>query len=647
MKNYIDQIEEKLSKNLTLKDNIWRLIERGITSKQNIIPHFENTKIHKQLIEEEIVKDYQGTHYMIEDSNLLAYVCYQFFKKKLNAEEVNDFEGVEAFLELMKQEESSQNRMGFRTVTKHIFTFLLIWLNQMKGYQFDHILRITNKKEYNNTFSFKIKPVQNAIKYSNLSPERIVQFVTHCIEVGGYDSDWYSMIKERCKNDISEAWQILKIAKTHEEKCRFLIAHVLHAISEVDFLKAFNELKKLLNSATHAEASLLGLSLLVYPNQNTIKEILNLVETSNETSQLTKAKIYSKILKSERSTDVHKRECIEFLEKLANSEDSKIKGQILYHILSIKNNEEKVIDILKKYYITGNPEEKHYWHDINYGLADFKDKEPLLLLLEHFILLFPKIDFTKEFDFILRQIPKEKISYYITKWFNSDEFILNLKAAEIVRSSSMRHKDLILSKELLDRYSVEDVEFTIYKILGFVISHERLSELTFSVLQRTPESKIVNEIVEYFFIHHILFNYKSPIAYLKEKKKAGTKTEKKVATKILKSFNKKNKAIRSLPKLKELQGSSVRLQEYMKRQSKKWNLEESIHKGSAFMAYARNIDLRAGKGFFNRYEDGTYSEISLLNNFRMEMEFPAGEFIDPTGQALFRAFCQSYKRRSI
>ena len=85
----------------------------------------------------------------------------------------------------------------------------------------------------------------------------------------------------------------------------------------------------------------------------------------------------------------------------------------------------------------------------------------------------------------------------------------------------------------------------------------------------------------------------------------------------------------------------------MKRQSKKWNLEESIHKGSTFMEYARNIDLRAGKGFFSRYENGTYSELSLLNNFRMEMEFPAGEFIDPTGQALFRAFCQSYKRRSI
>jgi hypothetical protein len=64
---------------------------------------------------------------------------------------------------------------------------------------------------------------------------------------------------------------------------------------------------------------------------------------------------------------------------------------------------------------------------------------------------------------------------------------------------------------------------------------------------------------------------------------------------------------------------------------------------SVLLRFVPKIVLKGGRRAFTKF-NGAYREMSL-NEMGLEMEFPRGEYIDPTGQAYRRVRWRTMKRR--
>ena len=648
---HITSIQQIIQKNPALKNAIIKLIEKSIQSPKGIIPVFEDEKINSFLLQHGIVKPYSSSyysnHFKTQPSNILAHVAYHYFKNELETPEIKAFTDVEAFIKKLDVfTEKHPNSLGISSVSEGIPVYLYILINQNFNYQFDHVLKISDKKNYKRWGPRNIASLEKALPFLTLTPKRIVDFVAHCIQIGGADGPWYDSIKKRYEEEVLEAWEVLNLAKSHTSNLQFLIAHILQAISKHDFPKAFHELESLVGEPRFVEGALFGFSSIQLINDEWIKKLMNLMKPLESAYPQRVSNVYSNILKSKSADDAQLKECLSRLENLLKGNNLEIKDTILYHFSTITFDEKWLIEILKNYCITGDSVEKSLWRSISYLLEKFKSEQNQFEVLSHFIEKFPKENVIEFGGNLFQKISKEVVSIWITKWFNDDRFVFNLRASEVVRAVYTGKENFPrLSKKYLDNYSIWDIEYIVRKILGFVIMHQNLTGLIFSVLQRSPEDKSVNSLVESSFINHILFNYSSPVGFLKGKIKTGTQLEKKIARKIVKQYNAKEKEIRALPRLKELEGSEKRIREYMKRQSKDFDMRKSIMKGSVFFQLTRNIDLKAGKGFFNKSQDGNYSTNAPLTNFQSSFELPRGEYMDPTGQEIFRISCQTFKRK--
>ena len=645
--SYLASLEESLLANPKLGSSINLLIEKGLQSRQSIIPVITDKGTHKTLLENEIVSLYNAENYNVKSSNILAHCAYLFFQKKFKTEEINSFQEIKDFIKLLNNfRENHLNRLGILAVTKQIASYLHIRLNYNSQYQFDHLLEIEAKDDYNIWKHDGVKALQDALPYLIIENERILEFVIHCLRIGANDYGWYENIKKRYKSNSSEAWKLLDIVKKEkDESLKYLIAHLLECISWTDYESAYKDLYKLQKTPQFISASFIGLAMIKFPSEEWVDKTLKLAKTKMDEFPSEVVRLYSKLYQAEKSTEIQKSESIDQLQKLAVTTDLKLKENILFQFYLMKIDEKIMVGILKEFYITGNKEELIYLHDISNILGDFKNENNQFEILGHCIEKFPKENLIQLFSSLISEVRQEDMSVWITKWFNEDDFVFNVRASELVRQGYLVKGVPILSKQLLDRYSIFDVEYIVTKILGLVHRHDHLSTLIFSVLQRTPEDKSVNILIESSFLNHILYNYNSPKDFLKEKVKSGNKLEKKIARRILKESNKKEARLNSLARLKELEGSETRINEYHKQRFKNYDLIKEIHKRSAIAQIAKNIQMRAGKGFFLRKEDGSYSSITNFGTIQHSFEMPRGEFVNPVGQEMNRRFYQMFKRR--
>lgn len=81
-------------------------------------------------------------------------------------------------------------------------------------------------------------------------------------------------------------------------------------------------------------------------------------------------------------------------------------------------------------------------------------------------------------------------------------------------------------------------------------------------------------------------------------------------------------------------------------QNKKLNksYDQNNEDRNSFLNMLTPLHLRAGKTAFGKFE-GEYSAPMQPQLISHSAEMPRGEFIDPTGQALFRIKCKIFRRR--
>ncbi|WCN37213.1 hypothetical protein [Aneurinibacillus uraniidurans] len=256
------------------------------------------------------------------------------------------------------------------------------------------------------------------------------------------------------------------------------------------------------------------------------------------------------------------------------------------------------------------------------------------------------------FDSLFHQIlngQKGMLEFYLTTWLNSNTPNFHFQIQELVNKFSVHQIIFTLNKGVLDQLSIKDIKYVLMKILGFVFDNQNLCHMTFSILQRTPEDEKVNNLVHSAFTEYIAYNYPGASRkLLTEKMCNGTSNEQKVAMEILKDLDSYHKALTNLQQLKEFMPPETRADKFEKMKMKQMGrqIHENASQKSLLSQLFRRVVLKGGKASFSKY-DGKYTDKSLLATHSVSMEFPRGEFLDPTGHAMNRFAWRIYKREDV
>lgn len=251
--------------------------------------------------------------------------------------------------------------------------------------------------------------------------------------------------------------------------------------------------------------------------------------------------------------------------------------------------------------------------------------------------------------FKLAEVNMDLLEWHLTKWLNSDNLEFHLHVQKVIDNFSVNKQILTLHGDYINKMSIKDIKYIIIKILGFVLDGNLLVQLTFSTLKKVKESEIISNYVVSAFDEHIAYNYPGLTRdFLEDKNENGTEVEKKVAKRILEKMYNYYNALNNLPKLNEFKPPERRVENYLKSKSKTFNrqVDAQVKKHSVFLDLVQNIEVKGGKTYFSMY-DGQYTAKSSLSPFGVEMEFPRGEFINPTGQVKNRYIWRTVKREEI
>lgn len=242
---------------------------------------------------------------------------------------------------------------------------------------------------------------------------------------------------------------------------------------------------------------------------------------------------------------------------------------------------------------------------------------------------------------------KEKFEELVTNWLNSDNHAFHIALFHLFPDlGSNNIKEFSLSRHVVKSLSPEDLEFIIYKIIGYVYDWKLSSVLLFSILESRFDEKRTVNLIRDVFINYLIFNYYSCTEFLKDKEKDSPKKVAGVIQKICKESERYYDAFGKLPLVKELDPSEERLKHFNKYQSKMFSksMEENKGNQNSFLDLVTTINFRVGKSSFAKYE-GQYSEHMTPQLFSHSAELPRGEFIDPIGQAKLRLIWQNMERK--
>lgn len=295
--------------------------------------------------------------------------------------------------------------------------------------------------------------------------------------------------------------------------------------------------------------------------------------------------------------------------------------------------------------------------NIDYVLAGLIEKSNNWNLAEHFFtewLLnsdYPSHGrkLYKIFDstFLAFKNQKDLLCKLLTRFFNHDSYKIHSAAAEITSFCQLHKvKDLKLDKDILKPFLYNDCLFICRKILGYVVFHEYLCSLCFSILDAFPKDKNIKSLIYSIFSSHIGENHPGrTIEFLKkiisETKATG---KKQLASQVIEDIDNYYKHKDALPKLKELTPARQKSLKIFRESGKKMSAAmEEAQKDSIISMLAARVVMKQGTGSFH-FMGGAYSQISKMVQISETMDLPHSEVIHPVDAALERINFRLAKR---
>lgn len=342
------------------------------------------------------------------------------------------------------------------------------------------------------------------------------------------------------------------------------------------------------------------------------------------------------------------------IEKLHVKADDNIKIELIRFVF-YNLNLEKDNRTIKKYLpslLSINIQNSGVYNQLSFGLSDLVQHDKNTVI--EFITTWVNSDIQnakkiKYFSYALNRlfdICYKDFQYLFTDWLNKDNSNFHIAIFEMNKIGDFRElSKLEVSESYIKNLSFKDIQYIIYKILGYIYDKDTSLSLIFSILKfKKDERKVVNLISE-LFLEYFIFNYYSVIEFLKEKNQLENNPLNDILSEIIKEGEKKYEPYSKLNYLKEFKASERRLNYYYLVDNRK--LTKS-YEGSKLNSPLDNITktsyYRTGKTVFHKYR-GEYTdklEPSLLSN---SFELPRGEFIDPTEQQKNRLYWQNHKRQ--
>lgn len=237
---------------------------------------------------------------------------------------------------------------------------------------------------------------------------------------------------------------------------------------------------------------------------------------------------------------------------------------------------------------------------------------------------------------------------FITHWLLSDAANHHKLAANLVGEFHQRvtHDQPLswLSLDLapINSCPVDDLEFILRKVLGhcFVCPKE-MASLTFSILNRSTQRPVTEQLVRRYFQTVILRNYPDTAGeFLKNMAKKGSARQKRVAKGIQTAVEPYFSALRGLPQLQEFAPSPIHMHKYQLAQAKQ--MQEAMRRTEdsgnfIFSKLAKKMPMKAGRAFFFKMRTGpsendvTLTDTTPLREFSVSFEGPRQYSMDPVG----------------
>lgn len=246
---------------------------------------------------------------------------------------------------------------------------------------------------------------------------------------------------------------------------------------------------------------------------------------------------------------------------------------------------------------------------------------------------------------------KELVWMWLTTWLNNDNSRFHVAVSKVLSLLWLDgERSIMLHEPTINKLSPFDIEFILFKVVGYVSAKEHLESLVFSALTYKGSAGLIEDIVTQLFCHHIVYNYPSTIKYLKEQELNGNDVQVRVIN-IINQHYEETYTIKS-KKPQELASSPGRLQILFNQETKKLSdfQDPSPFRETSFLDLFTNITLKTGKHFFSRDDHSygmknRYGQKSTMGQISQSFEMPGGEFIDPVGQEYNRHMWRRFKRR--
>lgn len=256
-------------------------------------------------------------------------------------------------------------------------------------------------------------------------------------------------------------------------------------------------------------------------------------------------------------------------------------------------------------------------------------------------------NFAKLFDSLATALAQNRIALQeiVTCLLNDDSSSVHEGVADIVSYCSLRGVNNIeLDKEKLKVIAFNDLVFISKKILGYIFNSENQCSLSFSLIDAAPRNKKIQNLVYQIFVDHIGEDYPSAvIEFMREKKTIRSSIKKSIAIKVIQKLESVLENRKTLPRIKELQPSSMQVNAILLAQNKV--IQESMEKAQkqSFMSLFTHILLKYGNGSFS-YRNDEYTQVSKLSSIKSEVELPNSEISFPVYAAFNRTRFRVAKR---
>lgn len=294
-----------------------------------------------------------------------------------------------------------------------------------------------------------------------------------------------------------------------------------------------------------------------------------------------------------------------------------------------------------------------YYNTLTYQLEMIIDSRPDLVIrfLEKWVEVnfsnLKKVELFKNLFHNLYLKNKGRFEELFTRWLNSDRAHFHYAIYNLVSSLSLDGiREISLSKKLLSDFTPNDLEYIIFKTMGFVYDKDLASSILFSILESNSHIEETVKLLKKAYVGFLIFNYYSVQEYLNSKKKGATQSIRKIIDEICTTSNQYYDAFGNLPIINEFSPSEIRMNHFNKVQSKLFNKSFEENKGSqnSFLDMVTTINFRTGKSSFAKFE-GRYSDKMTPQLISHSAEMPRGEFIDRVGQLKLRIIWQNQPRR--